>query len=44
MVTPNDLDIYKALRGFLIMLTNEGKILHISENASEFLGYSVVSF
>ncbi|KHN76520.1 Neuronal PAS domain-containing protein 4 [Toxocara canis] len=31
----------KALRGFLLMLTKNGKLLHISENASEYLGHSV---
>jgi hypothetical protein len=43
IATPKEFDTYKALRGFLLMLTSDGKILHISENASEYLGYSVVS-
>ncbi|VDD91494.1 unnamed protein product [Enterobius vermicularis] len=31
----------KALRGFLLMVTKNGKMLYISENASEYLGHSV---
>uniref|UniRef100_A0A0N4ZRE0 Neuronal PAS domain-containing protein 4 n=1 Tax=Parastrongyloides trichosuri TaxID=131310 RepID=A0A0N4ZRE0_PARTI len=34
-------DISKALKGFLIMITKSGKLLYISENASEYLGHSV---
>uniref|UniRef100_A0A0N5B5T6 Neuronal PAS domain-containing protein 4 n=1 Tax=Strongyloides papillosus TaxID=174720 RepID=A0A0N5B5T6_STREA len=34
-------DISKALKGFLIMVTKSGKLLYISENASEYLGHSV---
>uniref|UniRef100_A0A914S4U5 BHLH domain-containing protein n=1 Tax=Parascaris equorum TaxID=6256 RepID=A0A914S4U5_PAREQ len=35
------IDACKALRGFLLMFTKSGKLLHISENASEYLGHSV---
>uniref|UniRef100_A0AC35UBW0 PAS domain-containing protein n=1 Tax=Rhabditophanes sp. KR3021 TaxID=114890 RepID=A0AC35UBW0_9BILA len=31
----------KALKGFLVMITRSGKLLYISENASEYLGHSV---
>uniref|UniRef100_A0A914V572 PAS domain-containing protein n=1 Tax=Plectus sambesii TaxID=2011161 RepID=A0A914V572_9BILA len=34
-------DSCKALRGFLIMVTRQGKMLYISENASDYLGHSV---
>ncbi|CAD5232218.1 unnamed protein product [Bursaphelenchus xylophilus] len=39
--TPRGCDSCKALRGFLLMVTKEGKLLYISDNASEYLGYSV---
>lgn len=35
-------DSCKAMKGFLMMLTRNGKMLYISENASEYLGHSVV--
>ncbi len=35
-------DSCKALRGFLMMITRQGKMLYISENASDYLGHSVV--
>ncbi|CAJ0929771.1 unnamed protein product, partial [Mesorhabditis belari] len=35
------LDAGKTLRGFLFMTTKSGKVLYISENASEYLGHSV---
>uniref|UniRef100_A0A0K0DGV0 BHLH domain-containing protein n=1 Tax=Angiostrongylus cantonensis TaxID=6313 RepID=A0A0K0DGV0_ANGCA len=38
---PKGLDTCKALRGFLIMLTRSGKLLHVSDNASEYLGHSI---
>uniref|UniRef100_A0A7E4VJM6 Neuronal PAS domain-containing protein 4 n=1 Tax=Panagrellus redivivus TaxID=6233 RepID=A0A7E4VJM6_PANRE len=38
---PKQFDGCKALRGFLLMATRAGKLLYISENASEYLGYSV---
>ncbi|VDL71123.1 unnamed protein product [Nippostrongylus brasiliensis] len=38
---PKGLDMCKALRGFLIMLNRSGKLLHVSENASEYLGHSI---
>ncbi|KAE9548169.1 hypothetical protein FO519_008622 [Halicephalobus sp. NKZ332] len=38
---PRQFDGCKALRGFLLMATRGGKLLYISENASEYLGYSV---
>lgn len=39
---PKGLDACKALRGFLIMLNRSGKLLHVSDNASEYLGHSIV--
>lgn len=33
---------FRALRGFLLMMTKYGKIVYISENASDYLGHSVV--
>ncbi|CAD5222879.1 unnamed protein product [Bursaphelenchus okinawaensis] len=39
--TPRGCDSCRALRGFLLMITKEGKLLYISDNASEYLGYSV---
>ncbi|VDP34885.1 unnamed protein product [Heligmosomoides polygyrus] len=38
---PKGLDSSKALRGFLIMLNRTGKLLHVSDNASEYLGHSI---
>ncbi|PIO77478.1 hypothetical protein TELCIR_00427 [Teladorsagia circumcincta] len=38
---PKGLDSCKALRGFLIMLNRSGKLLHVSDNASEYLGHSI---
>ncbi|VDK55778.1 unnamed protein product, partial [Cylicostephanus goldi] len=38
---PKGLDVCKALRGFLIMLNRSGKLLHVSDNASEYLGHSI---
>ncbi|KAI6199939.1 hypothetical protein M3Y96_00680400 [Aphelenchoides besseyi] len=39
---PKDINPYKAIRGFMLMSTFEGKLLHLSDNASEYLGFSVV--
>lgn len=33
---------FRALRGFLLMMTKYGKIVYISDNASDYLGHSVV--
>lgn len=33
----------QALSGFLIMMTQNGKLLYISDNAAEYLGHSMVS-
>ncbi|CAG9793481.1 unnamed protein product [Diatraea saccharalis] len=33
----------KALNGFLMMMTQNGKLLYISDNAAEYLGHSMVS-
>lgn len=33
----------QALNGFLIMMTQGGKLLYISDNAAEYLGHSMVS-
>ncbi|KJH53679.1 hypothetical protein DICVIV_00108 [Dictyocaulus viviparus] len=38
---PKGIDPCKALRGFLIMLNRNGKLLHVSDNASEYLGHSI---
>lgn len=35
--------IIKALNGFIMMLTQKGKLLYISDNAAEYLGHSMVS-
>ncbi|VDN05483.1 unnamed protein product [Thelazia callipaeda] len=32
---------FRALRGFLLMITKYGKIVYISDNASDYLGHSV---
>lgn len=32
----------KALNGFLMMMTQNGKLLYISDNAAEYLGHSMV--
>ncbi|VDK87122.1 unnamed protein product [Litomosoides sigmodontis] len=34
-------DGFRALRGFLLMMTKYGKIVYISDNASDYLGHSV---
>ncbi|PAV71263.1 hypothetical protein WR25_03056 [Diploscapter pachys] len=39
--TPKGIDVCKTLRGFMVMMTRQGKMLHVSENASEYLGHSV---
>ncbi|KAI6225198.1 Neuronal PAS domain-containing protein 4 [Aphelenchoides fujianensis] len=39
--TPKGVDAYKTLRGFMLLVTQSGKLLHISENAAEYLGSSV---
>lgn len=33
----------QALSGFLMMMTQHGKLLYISDNAAEYLGHSMVS-
>ncbi|CAB3398251.1 unnamed protein product [Caenorhabditis bovis] len=38
---PRGIDICKALRGFMLMMTRSGKLLHVSDNACEYLGHSV---
>lgn len=35
--------ISQAMSGFLMMLTQNGKLLYISDNAAEYLGHSMVS-
>ncbi|KAL1493132.1 hypothetical protein ABEB36_011252 [Hypothenemus hampei] len=40
--TPN-IGFTKALSGFLMMMTQNGKLLYISDNAAEYLGHSMVS-
>ena len=39
---PN-LHTLQALNGFLMMMTQNGKLLYISDNAAEYLGHSMVS-
>lgn len=34
---------FQALNGFLMMMTQNGKLLYISDNAAEYLGHSMVS-
>lgn len=36
--------LFQALSGFLLMMTQNGKLLYISDNAAEYLGHSMVSF
>ncbi|KAK0412014.1 hypothetical protein QR680_005982 [Steinernema hermaphroditum] len=38
---PKGVDSCRALKGFLMMVTQSGKLLYVSENASEYLGHSV---
>jgi hypothetical protein len=33
----------QAMNGFLMMMTQNGKLLYISDNAAEYLGHSMVS-
>ncbi|XP_064215517.1 PAS domain-containing protein cky-1 isoform X5 [Tribolium castaneum] len=35
--------LFQALNGFLMMMTQNGKLLYISDNAAEYLGHSMVS-
>jgi hypothetical protein len=35
--------LLQALSGFLMMMTQNGKLLYISDNAAEYLGHSMVS-
>ncbi|CAI4223621.1 unnamed protein product [Auanema sp. JU1783] len=39
--TPKGIEVGKTLRGFMMMLTRSGKMLHVSDNACEYLGHSV---
>ena len=32
----------QAMSGFIMMMTQQGKLLYISENAAEYLGHSMV--
>ena len=32
------------MNGFLMMMTQNGKLLYISDNAAEYLGHSMASF
>lgn len=34
----------QAMSGFLMMMTQNGKLLYISDNAAEYLGHSMVSY
>lgn len=33
---------FQAMSGFIMMMTQQGKLLYISENAAEYLGHSMV--
>lgn len=33
---------FQAMNGFIMMMTQNGKLLYISENAAEYLGHSMV--
>lgn len=33
---------FQAMNGFMMMMTQNGKLLYISENAAEYLGHSMV--
>ena len=35
--------MFQALNGFLMMATQTGKLLYISDNAAEYLGHSMVT-
>ena len=35
--------LFQALNGFLMMATQTGKLLYISDNAAEYLGHSMVN-
>lgn len=35
-------DIFQAMSGFIMMMTQQGKLLYISENAADYLGHSMV--
>ena len=35
--------IFQATNGFLMITTQNGKLLYISDNAAEYLGHSMVS-
>ena len=35
--------LFQAMNGFMMMITQTGKLLFISENAAEYLGHSMVS-
>uniref|UniRef100_UPI00398F436F neuronal PAS domain-containing protein 4-like n=1 Tax=Pristiophorus japonicus TaxID=55135 RepID=UPI00398F436F len=37
-----DLDFLQAIPGFIIAMTNSGKLVHVSENVSEYLGLSMI--
>lgn len=34
--------LFQAMNGFMMMMTQNGKLLYISENAAEYLGHSMV--
>lgn len=34
---------WQAMNGFLMMMTQNGKLLYISDNAAEYLGHSMVN-
>jgi len=33
---------FQAMSGFIMMMTQQGKLLYISENAADYLGHSMV--
>lgn len=34
--------LFQAMSGFIMMMTQQGKLLYISENAADYLGHSMV--
>lgn len=42
-INSKQISLFQALSGFLMMMTQNGKLLYISDNAAEYLGHSMVS-
>ena len=39
----DEIPLFQAMNGFLLLATQTGKLLYISDNAAEYLGHSMVS-